>query len=254
MTMFAETVLAGLLALSSLAANQVCPADEQPAAADPEPSVKLALRLGPGKTHHVTVSVGQTAKEVVQLCKPAKPFADDDPWVGYTAAAGGSYVLMFAAEGTPDQMKGPFDPGRDKLYAVMHYPAESQENGKFLLPKSLHDRTCGEIVTLKVLVAPDQARAVTVALGLNTDDVRQLLPGSSDNPKRDDVVLYNSIEDGDRYLLVFSPCDDTKARDRKTDKLSEVIYWQKAKSEAMYLFPSAKRGQAVPAEYKASLK
>jgi hypothetical protein len=252
--MLAETVLAGLLALSSLAARQVRPADDQPAAADPQTTVKLELRLGPGKTHHVTVSVGQTAKEVVQLCKPAKPFADDDPWVGYPAAAGGSYVLMFAAEGTPDQMKERLDPSRDKLYAVMHYPAESQEHGKFLLPQSLRDKSCGEIVTLKVLVAPDRARAVTVALGLNTDDVRQLLPGSSDNTQRDDVLLYNSIEDGDRYLLVFSPRDAAKARDPKTDKLSEVIYWQKAKSEAMYLFPRAKRSEAVPAEYRESLK
>lgn len=52
------------------------------------------------------------------------------------------------------------------------------------------------------------------------------------------------------HCLVFSPRDATKTHDPKTDKLSEVIYWQGGKSKAMFLSPREKRGEAVPAKYR----
>jgi predicted methyltransferase len=233
---------------------QEATADTQETTADTQTSVQIELLLGPGKTHSVTVASGQTAREILRLCKPAKVSADDDPWLGYPAAAGGSYVLLFAAEGTSDQMKGRLDPNRDKLCAVIRYPSESQENGKFLLPETLREKTCGELVTLKVPIAQDKARVVTMALGLSTEDIMQLLQPASDLAKSEDLVLLDAIDNGDRYLLVFSPPDHQSAHDPKTDTLSTVIYWQGGPSAASFLVPQQKRGVAVPAEYCAILK
>jgi hypothetical protein len=240
--------------LSFLTIGLVAGAGGREWAANDEMTAKIELQLGPEKANVVTVALGQTATEVLHLCKPAKVYADDDPWLGYVAAGGGSYVLMFSAEGTVNEMKGRRDPGRDKLYAVMHYPTESRKDGTILLPATLRDRTCGDIVTLKVTLAPDKAKVATVALGLSTEDVMHLFRASPDDAKKDDGILFDSINEGDRYMLLFSPPNDSSGHDPKRDRLSQVMYWPGGQSAAIFLLPREKRGEPVPAKYRALLE
>ena len=171
--------------------------------------------------------------------------------MAFPAAAGGSYVLLFASEGPAGQLTERLDPSRDTLYAVLHYPSESQEKGTFLLPANLSNKSCGEIVTLKVPTTSDKARALTVALGLSTADVMQLFHPATDRAQGNDAILFDSIYDRDRYLLVFVTPDGNGKHDPKSDKLSEVIYWQAGSSTATYLLPRAKRGDEVPSKYRA---
>ena len=95
---------------------------------------QFELKLGSDKTKTISVALGQSAVDIHNLCKPAKVYADDDPWLAAMAVGGGAYVFLFAAEGTPEEMRGRLDPRRGKLYAVLHYPTDSRDNGKFLLP------------------------------------------------------------------------------------------------------------------------
>lgn len=252
MNKLCRIVFAGLLSLLTI--GLAAAGDDREKALAEETTAQIELLVGPGKTRLVTVALGQTAKDVLNRCKPAKVYADDDPWLGYAAAKGGSYVLMFAAEGTVSDMRGRPDPGRDKLYAVMQYPTESPKDGKFLLPAALRDTTCGDIVTLKVLLAPDKARVATVALGLSTKDVERLFTPATDQAKAADVVLFDSIHDGDRYLLVFSPPDGNDAHEPKRDKLSQVMYCPGEKPESIFLLPREKRGEPLPANYKTLLE
>jgi hypothetical protein len=67
---------------------------------------ELKLKLDSGKVKVADVAIGQTALEVVNRCKPAKAYADDDPWLRYAAAAGGHYVLWYCAEGATQPGEG----------------------------------------------------------------------------------------------------------------------------------------------------
>ena len=74
-------------------------ADGQEKATHDGSTAKIELLLGEGKAKVISVALGQSAREVFNLCKPAKVYADDDPWLGCMAAGGGHYVLFFQAEG-----------------------------------------------------------------------------------------------------------------------------------------------------------
>jgi hypothetical protein len=132
-------------------------------------TAQIELKLGDDETTSITVALEDSAIEVFNRCKPAKVYADDDPWLIAIAAGGGTYVFFFAAEGTLEEMKGRCDPRRDKLYAVLRYPTDSRENGTFLLPGAAGDKTYGDFITMKVPVGPDKAKAATVALGMSSE-------------------------------------------------------------------------------------
>ena len=66
------------------------------------------------------------------------------------------------------------DPARDRLYAVVHYPTDSRDDGNYLLPENLRERICGDFLTLRVRLSPQQARVATVALGMGTEDIAEI--------------------------------------------------------------------------------
>jgi len=214
------------------------------------PTAKIELPLGEGKTKVVSVALGQSAMDVHRLCKPAKVYADDDPWLIATAAGGGAYVFLFAAEGTAEEMRGQLDPRRGKLYAVLRYPTDAREKGRFLLPDTTSEKTYGDFVTMKVAFGPKKAKAATVVLGMSAVEVKRVFPSASDRTGANHVVVFGSVYGDDKYLLIFTPKDDGKTYDPKLDKLSEVIYGLSDKLDAVYLLPRNKRGKPVAAEYK----
>jgi hypothetical protein len=216
-------------------------------------TAQIELKLGDGKAKTVSVVLEQSAIDVYNLCKPAKVYADDDPWLIAMGAGDGMYVFFFAAEGTPEEMRGRLDPRRDKLYAVLRYPTDSRDNGTFLLPSTMGDKTYGDFVTLKVPLGPDKAKAATVALGMSSEDVMRLFRPALDHTEKDYVILFDSIHDGGRYLLIFSPQDDSSTYDPKFDKLSQVMYWPGGQAESIFLLPRKKRGEPLPAKYRALL-
>jgi hypothetical protein len=206
-------------------------------------TAQLSLDLANGQSKSVTVVLGQTASEIFNLCKPARVYADDDPWLAYAAAGGGSYLLLFTAEGTAKEMRGRLDPRHDTLYAVVHYPTDFKSNGRFLLPETMRKRTCGDFVTLKVPIAPDKVRVATAALGMNTTDVMGLFRPAVDHAEEDHVIVFDAINRGARYLLVLS-------RQGDGGTLSEVAYWSGEDAEPRFLLPRSKRGVRVPDDYR----
>ena len=207
-------------------------------------TAKLQLQLEADKVKVVSVALGQSAKKVVDLCKPAKVYADDDPWLSYQAAGGGGYVLFFSHQDTANRL----DPRRGSLYAVAHYPTGSRDGGAFLLPEAMRGKICGEHITLKVALGPDERKVATVALGMSTQDVMHLFRPAHDHADGDHSILYDSA-DGGRYLLTFSPEGDSHTHDSQHDKLSEVMYRPGGQKETFFLLPHRKRGQPLPAAY-----
>lgn len=221
--------------------------DESP---EDNKTAKIELKLGNGEAKTISVALEQSAIDVDKLCRPAKVYADDDPWLIAMAAGGGTYVFFFAAEGTPEEMKGRLDPRRDKLYAVLRYPTDSRDNGTLLLPDTMRDKTYGDFVTMKVPLGLKKAKAATVALGMSTEEVKHLFSSAPDRANENHAVVFDSVYDDNKYLLIFTPEDDGKTHDPKLDKLSEVIYRLGDKAEAIYLLPRNKRGKPVAAEHR----
>ena len=245
------SVLVLFVVLNAVPANAE---DPQPGSSRDVETAKVELRLSEGEAKVVTVSPGQSAREVVNLCRPAKVYADDDPWLIYPAAGGGYYVFMFSAEGTSKQMQGRLDPSRDRLYAVVRYRTDARENGKFLIPTTMDGRNCSEFVTLKVPLSPDKARVATAVCGMTADDVMKLFRPARDHIEKDDLVLLDAIHENGRYLLVFSSGDDNTTHEPKANTLSEVAYWPGGQRESIFLLPRKKRGEPAPAKYRAILE
>jgi hypothetical protein len=206
-------------------------------------NASLNLLIGKEETKSVTVTLGQTASEIVDLCRPARPYADDDPWLAYMASGGGSYLLLFTAEGTAEELRGKPDSSHDTLYAVVHYPTESKSDGEFLLPETMRERTCGDFVTLKVPIALEKVRAATVALGMNAADVMRLFQPALDHVEEDDTIILDAIDRGARYVLILSAQGDDRT-------LSEVVYRSGEDAESVYLLPRGKRGVPVPDDHR----
>lgn len=223
--------------------------DLPPPEAKDEDTVEIELELGGDRTKAVSVALGQSAADIYGLCRPAKVYADDDPWLAVKAAGGGAYVLFFAAEGTPEEMRGRLDAQRDKLYAVLRYPADSKDNGTCLLPGTKKDGAYGDFVTLRVPLGLDKAKVATVLLGMSTEEVKQLFPSATDHADEDHAVVFDSVHDN-QYLLLFTPNADGNTHDPEIDKLSEVIYRYGDKPEVMYFLPRDKRGEPVAAEHR----
>jgi hypothetical protein len=213
-------------------------------------TAKIKLKLGDGKAKPISVTLGQSAIEVYNLCRPVKVYADDDPWLICLADGGGTYVFFFCAEGAAEEIRGRLDPRRDKLYAVLRYPTESRDNGKFVLPGSMRDKTYGDFVTLKVPLGADRAKVASVALGMSAQEVKHLFPSAPDHADENHAVVYDSAYNGCKYLLIFTPQDDGNTRDPKLDKLSEVIYRLGSKAEPIYLLPRNKRGRPAAAKHR----
>jgi hypothetical protein len=226
----------------------------QEAAQHDAETTTIELKLDSKKVKEVEVTLCQSAKEVFKRLEPVPVAADDDPWLLYAAARGGHYALFFCAEGTVREMKGRLNPGRDKLNAVVHYPTEAQVDGKFLLPEKMRGTTVGEFFTLKVQLSPQKARVATVALGMSSKDVLDLYRPETDHAVEDHAIVYDSIDDDGRYLLIFSSRDDGGTHVPKLDALSQVIYQPRAQAESTYLLPRSKRGELVPAMYKPILE
>ena len=213
-----------------------------PMGAHRDGSAELRLHLGPGRVKVVSVALGQNALKVIKMCRPARAYADDDPWVRYPAAEGGAYVLFFS-----QRNPGPvLDPRHGKLYAVAHYTA--RDRGVFLLPKAWRGSICGDHITLKVAIAPDETKVATVALGMSARDVMQIFEPLLDHVEGDASILYNSVEGG-KYLLAFSPQNDSHPHDSQTDRLCEVMCRAGGQKETHFLLPRGKRGQPLPAAY-----
>ena len=198
----------------------------------------------------ISVALGQSAVDIHGLCKPAQVYADDDPWLAAAAAGGGSYVFFFAAEGTPEAMLGQLDPRNGSLYAVLHYPTDTRDKGTFVLPGEMSDKTYGDFVTLKTPCGPEKAKVATVALGMSTDEVKHLFPSTTDLAREHHAIVFDSVLPGSKYLLLFTPADDTTPHDPQLDKLSEVICRHGDEPEAIYLLPRSKRGKPVAAEHR----
>lgn len=224
----------------------------QEAAQHDAETTTIELKLDSEKFMEVEVALGQSAKDVFTHLQPAPVAADDDPWLLYAAAGGGHYALFFRAEGTLRQMQGRLPPGRDKLYAVVHYPTEAEVDGKFLLPEKMRGTTVGEFFTLKVQISTQKARVATVALGMSAKEVLDLYRPATDHAAEANAIVFHSIDDGGRYLLIFS--SRRGKREPKLHMLSEVIYQPGAQAESSYLLPRSKRGEPVPAMYKAILE
>ena len=139
MTAFLKPVIGGLLLV--VFATPLSAEDKPEKTSKDDTTAKLTIQLAPEKSKEVTVSAGQSAMAVFNLCKPAKVYVDDDPWFICPAADGGHYLLMFASEGAVKELQKRLDPNRDKLYAVVHYPKQPGDEGRFLLPKSWNE-TC----------------------------------------------------------------------------------------------------------------
>jgi hypothetical protein len=217
-------------------------------------TANLELRIGQGKTKAITVTLAQSAREVYRLCRPAKVYADDDPWLICPAVGDGYYAIFFSAEGTAKEMQGRLDPSRDQLYAVVRYPTDTRENGKFLLPPSMKNRTCGDFVTLKVPLGPTKVRVATVAFGMTANDVMQIFQPAPDRAKADQLVLFDAMHRDGRYLLLFSPQDESDTRTPKVEELSQVIFWPGGQEESMFLLPRKNRDAPVPGKYRAVLE
>ncbi len=252
MHMYFRLVTTALLTLSM--SNSLTGAEDHGKSLQGDKTTKLDLKLADGGGKTISVSLGQTARDVYNLCKPAKVYADDDPWFTYLAADGGAYAFLFSAEGTAEEMKGRLDPRRNKLYAVLRYPRESRDGGKLLLPGTMRDKTYGDFVTLKVPLGPDKAKVATVALGMNVEEVKHLFPGASDSAGENHAVVLDSVYADSKYLLIFTPQDDGDTHDpqpdKLPDKLSEVIYRFGKKAETIYLLPRNKRGKPVAAKHR----
>ncbi|MCH5375222.1 MAG: hypothetical protein JJ992_14725, partial [Planctomycetes bacterium] len=172
---------------------------------------------------------------------------------------GGSYLLLFAAEGTAEEIRGTLDPRQDTLYAVVHYPNESRSDGEFLLPKSMRERTCGDFVTLKVPVTPDKVRVATVVLGMNATDVMGVFHPALDRAEEDDLVVFDSIEAGARYRLIFSSKDEggtllkvethrresSRPSDQRRDRASGSLQLHPDRQENSAKEPAAAPGSAI---------
>ncbi|MBN1854884.1 MAG: hypothetical protein JW829_19275 [Pirellulales bacterium] len=249
---FSSVVLGGLLFFFMIGPLATANDPEESKGDDTTAKIDILLRSKKSKT--ITVSLEQTAMDVYNLCKSAAVYADDDPWLGYAAAGGGHYVLMFYAEGTMKEMRGRPDANRDKLYPVVHYPSMSLENGRFILPKAWRDRTCGDHVTLKVPVGPDKAKIATVVLGMSPQDVMSLFQPAPDQWDDDHGIIFDSIDDDGKILLTFSAEDDNSASDRKSEKLSEVMYRPGGQTEMHFLLPREKRGTPILDKYRTLLQ
>jgi hypothetical protein len=222
----------------------------QEAAQNEAETTTIELNLKSGKVKEVELALGQSARAIFERLKPAQVAVDDDPWLLYLAPGGGHYALFFRAEGAIREMEGRLNPDRDQLYAVIHYPAEAPAHGKFLLPEEMRDTTVGEFFTLKVRTTPRKATVATVALGMTTKDVMHLFQPARDHAKEDDAIVFNSIDGGGRYLLLFSSQDDSSP----LKPLSQIIYWAGAQSEPAFLLPQTKRGEQVHAKHKSILE
>ncbi len=211
-------------------------------------TTQVQLKLRDGKTKSVSVALGQSGFDVYRLCKSAKIYADDDPWLIAMAAGEGMYIFLFCAEGTPEEMRGRLDPRRDKLYALLRYPTDARDKGKFLIPKTMEGRDCGDFVTLKVPLGPDTARVATVAEGMNRTDVMQLFAPAVDHAEHEQMALFDAIHNNGRYLLLF----DSGDADNKT--LSTVMYWPGGENKSMLLLPRGQHDKAIPAKHRLLLE
>ena len=115
-------------------------------ASRPEPmedTVTVELQTGQASTKVVAVTLGEAPRKIVERCRPAQPYADDDPWISFPAAGGGMYVMFFdPGVGTEA------DSTDDRLIAVAKYtPSEpggrvDGQPGVYLLPVGFHGQEC----------------------------------------------------------------------------------------------------------------
>jgi hypothetical protein len=221
---------------------------------DGDGTTQVELRLRDGETQKVLIALGQSGFEVYKLCKSAKIYADDDPWLIAMSAGEGMYAFFFLAEGTPEEIRGQLDPRRDKLYAVIRYPTNTRDNGEFLIPKKMDGRDCGDFVTLRVSLSSDKARAATVTLGMTTKDVMRLFRPAQDHEESNDLILLDAIHNNGRYLLRFSTQADKDTDTPRADRLSQVMYWPGGQQKSIFLLPREKRGKTVPANCRSILE
>ena len=121
--------VAALLLLSALGCSTMSMRGEDTAV--------LKLQISPTEFKSVSVTLGQSTMDVVNHCKPAKFYCDDDPWLSYPAVDGGTYVLFFA----PRDNTGKHDPTQDTLSAVAKYSID-RKPGSFLLPAHKYGQEC----------------------------------------------------------------------------------------------------------------
>ena len=108
-----------------------------------EDTATLKLQTGQPQSKVVSVTLGDAPLKILERCRPARPYADDDPWISFPAADGGVYVMFFdPGLDTKD------DPTDDRLIAVAKYtPKEPGGNidgqpGVYLLPAEWYGREC----------------------------------------------------------------------------------------------------------------
>ena len=217
------------------------------APAKQSPSVSLDLLLDSGQRRSISVSLGQSAMQVADLCRPAKVYADDDPWIFCPAAGGGIFVFFFTCPDT----KTPCDAGSDQLYAVALYTTQ-QNGGAFLLPESMKYRTYGEFLTLRLAINEDETKIATIALKMTPAEVKTLFSPAQDLSNDESFILYRSVIGG-TYLLLFSPPKGERSSQPEDARLSTIIY-ERPGEEAHYLLPSKNRGKLVPPEYQSYIK
>jgi hypothetical protein len=79
---------------------------------------------------------------------------------------------------------------------------------------------------------------------------RHLFSSAPDRAEEQHAVVFDSVYNDNRYLLIFTPGGEGRLHDLKLDKLSEVIYRLGDKEEAIYLLPRNRRGTPVAAEHR----
>ncbi len=115
-------------------------------AARPKPvedTATLELQTGRSETKIVSVTLGEAPLKIVKRCRPAQPYADDDPWISFPAAGGGIYVMFFdPGVATKD------DPTDDRLIALAKYAPKQPggtidgQPGVYLLPAEWSGQEC----------------------------------------------------------------------------------------------------------------
>jgi len=204
-------------------------------------SVDFEIRIDEETTKSVTVAIGDTVRDVLSQCRPARPYADDDPWVLYEAADGGAYMIFFDEAGDETSMD-------DTLCMVAHYPKD-EEQGEFLLPSNLKGKACGEYMTLRV---PDESiekgKPISLALLMSVRDVRRLFRGCEDLNDDRDRMLFEAAECGG-FLLIFNPQEESPEGETVKLVLTDVVYRYDEPAKTIHLFPRSKRGEDVNEEH-----
>ena len=108
-----------------------------------ENTAMLELQTGQSETKSVVVTLGEAPLKIVERCRPAQSYADDDPWISFPAAGGGMYVMFFdSGVGAED------DPTDDRLIAVAKYTPQAPggtidgQPGVYLLPVEWRGQEC----------------------------------------------------------------------------------------------------------------